>query len=93
MVLEDVQAVVIGALDGHARPDDFRKTVNIERLNAAFDFDMAAHRFGPRLGAEDADAQRQFADVDAEFRRALNKVDEIAGRAADGGDAEISSSP
>ena len=69
MVFEDVQAVVVGALDAHARPDDLRKAVNIERLDAAFDFDMPAHGFGPWLGAENADAQGQFADAHAQLAR------------------------
>src|ERR1035441_4712495 len=89
VVLENVQAVVIGAFDAHARPDDFRQAVDVESLNPALRFDVTPHRFGPRFGAEDADAQRQIAHVDTELTGALDQVNEVTRRAADGGDPEI----
>ena len=65
-------------------PHDFRQPVDVVSLYAGFGLDAPAHGIGPRLGAENAGAQRQVADVHAQFPGALDQVNEIAGRAADG---------
>ncbi len=49
----------------------------------------SAHAVGPGLGAEDADAQRQLAQIHAQLARALDHVGEIARGAAERGDAEV----
>ena len=89
IILEDVRPGLALAFHGHARADDFGQAVNVVGLDAAVRFDAPAHGFGPRLGAEDAGAQRQFLEVHADLRRLVDQVEEIAGRAADGRDAEI----
>ncbi len=65
------------------------KAVDVVGLDAARGFDVAAHGVGPGLGAEDARAQRQFAQVDAHLRGAVEQVQEVDWGAADGRDAEI----
>ena len=55
--------------------------------------DALAHGLGPRLGAEDADPQRQVLQVDAHLAGALDQVQEVARRAADGRDAEVLHAP
>ena len=89
VILEDVRPGLALAFHRHARADDFRQPVDVVGLDAAVGLDAPAHGFGPRLGAEDAGAQRQFLDVHAQLRRLVNQVQEIAGRAADGRDTEI----
>jgi len=51
--------------------------------------DAVAHRLGPGLGAEDARPQGQGLQVDAHARGALEDVEEVTRRAADGGDPEV----
>jgi hypothetical protein len=50
---------------------------------------VLAHPLGPGFGAEDADPQRQFAQLDAEFVRAFDHMGEIARCAAERGDVEV----
>ena len=88
-ILEDVRPGLAGAFHGHAGADDLRQPVDVIRLDAAVFFNALAHGFGPRLGAKNAGAQRQILEVDAQFGRLVNEVQEITGRAADGGDIEI----
>ena len=89
VVLENVQPGLVRALDGHTRADDLREAVDVVRLDAAVRLDVPAHRLGPGLRAENARAQRQLLDVHAQFAGPLDQVDEVAGRAADGGDVEV----
>ena len=52
--------------------------------------DVLAHLVGPGLGAEDAALHLEIAlEIDAQFAGDLDQVDEVARRAADGGDAKI----
>ena len=51
--------------------------------------DVLPHGIGPGLGAEDAGPQGKCAEIDADFRRAVEDVQEVARRATDGGDAEV----
>ena len=50
---------------------------------------MIAHPVGPGLGPEDAGAQGERAHIDAQLRRTLDQIGEIARRAAECGDAEV----
>ena len=66
MILPDRQPILgIGIFLGDAWTDHFRKSVDIDRIEPHAALDFGAHAFGPRLGAEQRDAQRGFARIDA----------------------------
>ena len=65
------------------------QAVDVEGLDAGSVLDVVAHGLGPGLGPENADAQGQLAQSMPVSRPAVDQVQKIAGRAADGGDAEI----
>ena len=59
MVFPDYRTVLgLDALVRHARTDDFRQAVDVDGVESHRRFDLRAHRLGPRLRAENADAQR-----------------------------------
>ena len=59
VIFPDVEPVLaLHALGGDAGADDLRQSVDVQRLHVEAGFDLAAHRVGPRLGAEHADLQR-----------------------------------
>ena len=58
VVLPDVQTVLgLDALLGDPRPHHLGQAVDVDRVHVETLLDLGAHRLGPRLGAEDADAQ------------------------------------
>ena len=66
MILPDRQPVFgRGIFLRDAGTDDFGQAVEIDRIEAHAALDLGAHGLGPRLGAEQRDAQRRFARVDA----------------------------
>ena len=90
VILPAVQAVLhLAAFAGDARPDDLRQAVDVDRLDAEPRLDVAAHGVGPRLGAEDADVQRQFAEVDAHAFGDFGDVERVGRRRAQDVRAEI----
>ena len=89
VVLEDVQAGELGALDADAGADDLREPVDVVGPHVALGVDAAAHRLRPGLRAEDAHAQRQRAQVDPHLPRALEDVHEVARGAADDAHVEV----
>ena len=90
MVLPAVQPVArLMAFDRHARPDDLRQAVKIDRHDTEPRFEVTAHRVAPRLRAEDADRNRELADVDAHAFRDLGDVQRIGRRGAQDARAEI----
>ncbi len=54
VVLTDVHAVLLGALEGDAGAGKLGQAINIIGLDAQLVLDVAAHLLGPGLGAEDA---------------------------------------
>ena len=54
VVLVDMHAVLLFALEGDARAGGLSETVNVVSLDAKGLFDVAPHLFGPGLCAEDA---------------------------------------
>ena len=89
VVFEDMDAVLAVALGPHAGPDDLGQPVDVVGLDAGGLLDVLPHGVGPGLGAEDAGPQGKRAEIDAHFLGAVEDVQEVAGRATDGGDAEI----
>lgn len=66
VVLPHVEPVLgLHALLGHTRAHHFRQPVDVDRVQVEPVLDLAAHLLRPRLGAEDAHAQRGRARVDA----------------------------
>ena len=66
MILPDVQAVLgLDALVRDARAHHLGQPVDVDRMHVEGIFDLAAHRIGPRLGAEDADLERALGRIDA----------------------------
>ena len=57
VILEDVQAALVLALDRHARADDLAQAIDVERHEPQLGLDLLAHPLGPGLGAEEADPQ------------------------------------
>ncbi len=51
----------LDAFDGNARPHDLGQAVDVDGMQVELGLDLAAHRLGPGLGAEDADPQLQVA--------------------------------
>src|SRR5690606_40212978 len=65
------------AFAGHTRPHDFGKPINVDRVEPGLGFDVLAHLAGPGLGAENADAQRTLARIDAPATLLFDDVAEI----------------
>ncbi|MCY1260404.1 hypothetical protein D9M70_86500 [compost metagenome] len=81
MVFPDGRAVLgFGAFHGHARAHDFRQAVDVQGGDAHACFDGAAQFGGPRLGAEDAQAQGQFVRVDALALDFIGDVEHVGRR-------------
>jgi hypothetical protein len=90
MVLPAVQPVACdAAFDRHARPDDFRQPVEVDRRNAEPFLQIAAHLVAPRLGAENADSDRQRTEIDAHAFRDFGDVERVGRRRADDARAEV----
>ena len=77
------------AVHGDAGAHDFGKAEHVMRLDAGLLLDQVAHAFRPRLRAEDADAQFGVMEIEADFLRFFNQMDEEGRRAADDGRAEV----
>ena len=66
MIFPDARAVLaLDAFAGDARTDYFGEAIYVERVDCDLLLDFGAHRLGPRLGAENADAQRRRCRIDS----------------------------
>src|SRR5574343_1265516 len=80
MVFPDHRAVLgLDALAGNARPHHFGQAVDVDGVEAQLALDLAAHALAPRLGAEDADLQRNLVRLDAQALELLGD-DQRVGR-------------
>ncbi|OPZ23689.1 MAG: hypothetical protein BWZ02_03127 [Lentisphaerae bacterium ADurb.BinA184] len=84
-----MQAVLRLALHGHAGADDLGQAVDVVGADARLLLDALAHGLAPRLGAKHARLERKLAEVHPLGLRLLRQVQEVAGGAGDGGDAEV----
>ena len=67
MVFPDHRAVLgLDAFAGDAGADDFGQAVDVDGVDAELPLDLGAHALPPRLGAKDADLQRDFVGLDAQ---------------------------
>src|ERR1700694_3355465 len=82
MVLPAVQPVLRLALDGYARPHDLGQAINVDRLQAKPDLDLAPHGLAPWLGAEQPDLELALLEVGAGALGDLGDVERIRGRCA-----------
>ena len=73
-VFPEVQAVLLFALDGDARPADFAHTIDVKGLDGQAFLDGFAHVFRPGLRAEDSGLKRQRGRVDARIRREIGRA-------------------
>jgi hypothetical protein len=90
VILPSVQAVLRDvAFAGDARTENLGQAVDVDRAQAEAILQILAHRVAPRLGAEQADAQRRSAQVDAHAGRHLGDVDRVGGRRAQDVGAEV----
>ena len=89
MVLIDVHAVLLLALEGHARPAGFREAVDVIGLDAQALLDAAAHLLRPGFRPEDADAQLVVLRLVALLRQGLPDVGGIGGGTADDGGVQV----
>ncbi len=66
MIFPDRRAILgVREFLGDAGPHDLRQSVDVAGVDVERGFDFRAHAVAPGLGAEDADAQRRRARVDA----------------------------
>ena len=66
MILPDRRPVLgLDELAGHARPHHFAQAIEVDGVDAEPPLDLGAHALGPWLGAEQADAHRGAARIDA----------------------------
>ena len=94
MVLPDMQPVLgLDALVGDARPHDFRKPVDIDRMHVESLFDLRPHGVGPGLGAENADRQRRRARIDALTAELVENREHVTRRHHDDARLEIDDQP
>ena len=64
MILPQREAVFgLDAFLADARPHHFRQPIDVERGESHASLDLSPHRFGPWLGAENADAQARRAGI------------------------------
>ena len=90
MVFPDVKPVAVFAVARHARAGDFRQPVYVVRLDAGDRLYALAYLVGPRLCAEDAVLELCVApEIDAHVLGNGCKVQEVARRTADDGDAKV----
>ena len=89
VVFEDMEAIVGFAVHGDARTHDFGKTEHVMRLDTSLLLDEIAHAFGPRLRAENAEAELRVMEIETDLVGFFNQMDEEGRRAADDGRAEI----
>ena len=90
VVLPDMQPVLrLVAFVGDARPDDLGQAVAVHRLDPELAFEVAPHRFAPRLRAAGGIAQRQPAQVDAHAFRDLGDVERVGRRRAEDARAQV----
>ena len=84
-----MQSVVFAALNGDTGTDDFRESVNIKSLDTSFFFNALSHTGSPGFRTENACADRQITQINTLFASLFNQVQEVTGRTADGGYAEV----
>ncbi len=89
VVLPAVQSSLALAFAGDSGPHDFRQSVDVDRLEAQSRLDLAPHRVAPRLGAEHADVERAFGQVDTLFFRKLGNRQRVRRCRAENACAEI----
>jgi hypothetical protein len=87
VVLEDVQAALLDALDADAGADDLGQAVDVVGADAALVLDPLAHRVAPGLRPEDADPQ--LGEVHLVSLADSIRMQEVARRAADRRHAEV----
>src|SRR3974377_217792 len=75
MILKNVQTALARALDGDSRARDFRKAINIVRLQGSAGFNMPAHSLTPWFCPENARPQWEIFDPDSQLVSALQKMD------------------
>ena len=88
-VLPEVQAVLLFALDGDARPADFAHTIDVKGLDGQAFLDGFAHVFRPGLRAEDSGLKRQRGRVDARVPEGLAQIAGVGRGAGQMGGLEI----
>ena len=90
MVFPDHRAVLaLDALAGHARAHHLGQAVDVDRVDRRSGFDLAPHRLGPGLGAEDADRHRHRRRVQPFASELLDDHLHVAGRDHDDVGLEI----
>ena len=89
MVLVDVGAVLLVTFVADARAHDLAQAVDVESLQAQAVLDLRAHVFGPRLGAESADAELDLVLGDPQLVHRLGQVQRIRRRTGDARDAQV----
>jgi hypothetical protein len=72
--------LALDELAGHARPHHFAQAIDVDGIDGEPPFDLGAHALGPRLGAEDADAHRGVARIDALALELVGDRQHVAGR-------------
>ena len=77
VVFPEVHAVLILALEGHARTVHLGHTERVVGLDAQQTLDTAALLFGVRLGADEEGAQMGAAEVDAFLLEHLGQTDSV----------------
>ena len=83
VILVDVHAVLLQALEGHARAGDLGQAINIARVDAQQLLDALAHLLGPGLRAEAARLQLQILlRIDSHLPDGLAQVGGVGGRTA-----------
>ena len=90
MILPDHRTVLaLDALAGHARPHHLGQAVDVDRVQRGSALDLAPHRLGPGLSAEDADLHRHRRRVQPLAPELLDQHLHVAGRDHDDVGLEI----
>ena len=90
VVLGDVEALLLPALDGHARAHGLGEAVDVEHVVAELALEVAAEVVRERLGAVDAGAQIEVTcRVEAHLDRGVGDVHRVGGGAGQDGGAHL----
>ena len=84
VVLVDVEAVPLGALEGDAGADELGQAVIVECLQMEPPLDLFPHRLAPGLGPEEAGTEPKLLGMDAPIPQIRRDADGVARRADEG---------